>query len=170
MKTKKTKGHKAKVINLVLLCCKQQMLSVKIFCSKIISGEKPFVCTWENCDRKFARSDELSRHKRAHTGEKKFVCPLCDRGFIRSDHLSKHISRHSSNSKQKSKSDKAAGASVVVSKVITEVTETVSVPPPVAMAIRKVHIPDSGPDNYDMDEMSWSAEALCKDLPQAVVD
>ena len=57
-------------------------------------GEKPFICSFDYCQKKFARSDELSRHKRTHTGEKKFVCPVCDRRFMRSDHLSKHIKRH----------------------------------------------------------------------------
>lgn len=58
------------------------------------SGEKPFPCTWENCDRRFARSDELARHRRTHTGEKRFACPLCGRRFMRSDHLTKHARRH----------------------------------------------------------------------------
>ena len=58
------------------------------------SGEKPFSCSWDGCDKKFARSDELSRHRRTHTGEKKFVCPVCDRRFMRSDHLTKHARRH----------------------------------------------------------------------------
>ena len=40
------------------------------------------------------RSDELSRHKRVHSGVKKFVCRFCDKAFMRSDHLSKHESRH----------------------------------------------------------------------------
>lgn len=57
-------------------------------------GEKPFGCSWAGCGKKFARSDELSRHRRTHTGEKKFVCPACDRRFMRSDHLSKHARRH----------------------------------------------------------------------------
>ncbi|CAG2108649.1 unnamed protein product [Medioppia subpectinata] len=58
------------------------------------SGEKPFVCLWESCGRQFSRSDELSRHKRTHTGEKKFVCSVCERRFMRSDHLTKHVKRH----------------------------------------------------------------------------
>lgn len=58
------------------------------------AGEKPFSCHWEGCDKRFARSDELSRHRRTHTGEKKFVCTVCDRRFMRSDHLTKHARRH----------------------------------------------------------------------------
>ena len=60
----------------------------------VFLGEKPFQCDWEKCDRKFARSDELSRHKRTHTGEKRFVCKVCERKFMRSDHLAKHSRRH----------------------------------------------------------------------------
>lgn len=63
------------------------------------SGEKPFSCSWDGCDKRFARSDELSRHRRTHTGEKKFVCPVCDRRFMRSDHLTKHARRHMTTKK-----------------------------------------------------------------------
>lgn len=63
------------------------------------AGEKPFSCNWEGCEKKFARSDELSRHRRTHTGEKKFVCPVCDRRFMRSDHLTKHARRHMTTKK-----------------------------------------------------------------------
>lgn len=63
------------------------------------AGEKPFQCMWEGCTRKFARSDELSRHKRTHTGEKNFTCPICNRKFMRSDHLSKHKRRHDNGKK-----------------------------------------------------------------------
>ncbi|KTF71228.1 hypothetical protein cypCar_00038884 [Cyprinus carpio] len=59
------------------------------------TGERPFPCTWPDCSKKFARSDELARHYRTHTGEKKFGCPLCDKRFMRSDHLMKHARRHS---------------------------------------------------------------------------
>ncbi len=57
-------------------------------------GEKPFSCSWANCDKTFARSDELSRHRRTHTGEKKHVCSACQKAFMRSDHLAKHQKRH----------------------------------------------------------------------------
>ncbi|KYN07812.1 Krueppel-like factor 5 [Cyphomyrmex costatus] len=58
------------------------------------SREKPYQCTWEGCTWKFARSDELTRHYRKHTGQKPFKCHLCQRSFSRSDHLSLHMKRH----------------------------------------------------------------------------
>ncbi|XP_032704860.1 Krueppel-like factor 8 isoform X2 [Lontra canadensis] len=58
------------------------------------SGEKPYKCTWDGCSWKFARSDELTRHFRKHTGIKPFQCKDCNRSFSRSDHLSLHRRRH----------------------------------------------------------------------------
>lgn len=63
-------------------------------CNFIISGERPFVCSWLFCGKRFTRSDELQRHRRTHTGEKRFQCSECNKKFMRSDHLSKHIKTH----------------------------------------------------------------------------
>lgn len=57
-------------------------------------GEKPYHCDWDGCGWKFARSDELTRHYRKHTGHRPFQCQKCDRAFSRSDHLSLHMKRH----------------------------------------------------------------------------
>ena len=59
-----------------------------------ISGEKPYSCSWEGCEWRFARSDELTRHYRKHTGAKPFKCAHCGRRFSRSDHLALHTKRH----------------------------------------------------------------------------
>lgn len=76
----------AKVTTLPSLC----------FCLFVLTcpGEKPYKCTWDGCTWKFARSDELTRHYRKHTGVKPFKCADCDRSFSRSDHLALHRRRH----------------------------------------------------------------------------
>ena len=58
------------------------------------TGERPFVCSWLFCGKRFSRSDELQRHIRTHTGEKRFECADCGRRFTRSDHLQKHARTH----------------------------------------------------------------------------
>lgn len=60
----------------------------------VFKGEKPYHCSWEGCGWKFARSDELTRHFRKHTGHRPFQCHLCERAFSRSDHLALHMKRH----------------------------------------------------------------------------
>ncbi|XP_035291341.1 early growth response protein 3 isoform X3 [Anguilla anguilla] len=62
--------------------------------SKTPVHERPHACPAENCDRRFSRSDELTRHLRIHTGHKPFQCRICMRSFSRSDHLTTHIRTH----------------------------------------------------------------------------
>ncbi|EAT39420.1 AAEL008774-PA [Aedes aegypti] len=62
--------------------------------SEQVVGEKPYTCQWPECEWRFARSDELTRHYRKHTGAKPFKCIVCERSFARSDHLALHMKRH----------------------------------------------------------------------------
>lgn len=62
--------------------------------SKTPPHERPYACPVESCDRRFSRSDELTRHIRIHTGQKPFQCRICMRNFSRSDHLTTHIRTH----------------------------------------------------------------------------
>ncbi|KAK2142504.1 hypothetical protein LSH36_947g01030 [Paralvinella palmiformis] len=62
--------------------------------SKTPPHERPYACPVEACDRRFSRSDELTRHIRIHTGQKPFQCRICMRSFSRSDHLTTHIRTH----------------------------------------------------------------------------
>ncbi|KAA8586631.1 hypothetical protein FQN60_000467 [Etheostoma spectabile] len=56
--------------------------------------ERPYACPADGCDRRFSRSDELTRHVRVHTGQRPFQCRICMRSFSRSDHLTTHIRTH----------------------------------------------------------------------------
>lgn len=62
--------------------------------SKTPPHERPYACPVESCDRRFSRSDELTRHIRIHTGQKPFQCRICMRSFSRSDHLTTHVRTH----------------------------------------------------------------------------
>lgn len=62
--------------------------------SKTLPHERPYPCPVDTCDRRFSRSDELTRHFRIHTGQKPFPCPICRRSFSRSDHLTTHKRTH----------------------------------------------------------------------------
>ena len=62
--------------------------------SKTPVHERPYACPVNECDRRFSRSDELTRHIRIHTGQKPFQCRICMRTFSRSDHLTTHIRTH----------------------------------------------------------------------------
>lgn len=62
--------------------------------SKTPVHERPYACPVDTCDRRFSRSDELTRHIRIHTGQKPFQCRICMRSFSRSDHLTTHVRTH----------------------------------------------------------------------------
>lgn len=44
--------------------------------SKTPIQDRPHSCPVIDCERKFSRSDELSRHVRIHTGQKPFICEV----------------------------------------------------------------------------------------------
>lgn len=78
------------------------------------TGERPYVCNWSFCGKKFTRSDELQRHRRTHTGEKRFQCSECLKRFMRSDHLSKHLKTHLSSKKSGTSQTQTNGMPTIV--------------------------------------------------------
>ncbi|KAI0073268.1 hypothetical protein K474DRAFT_1666821 [Panus rudis PR-1116 ss-1] len=61
---------------------------------RIHNGHKPFKCAY--CDRAFSESSNLSKHLRTHTGARPYACthPDCNKAFARPDQLARHMTVH----------------------------------------------------------------------------
>ena len=83
-------GYKCKVCQVFYPRKSHMILHVRIH-----TGEKPYVCDYENCGKAFSRPGTLSDHKkRNHEKVFQHVCPICEKRFYgRSDMLT-HIVIH----------------------------------------------------------------------------
>lgn len=65
------------------------------FCS-LISGEKPFKCEFDGCDRRFANSSDRKKHSHVHTSDKPYYCKVrgCDKSYTHPSSLRKHMKVH----------------------------------------------------------------------------
>jgi hypothetical protein len=61
------------------------------------TGEKPFECEVEGCDRRFANSSDRKKHMHVHTTDKPYYCRVrgCDKTYTHPSSLRKHLKVHS---------------------------------------------------------------------------
>ena len=81
------------MLSVALIKCSFNFLQVH---ERAHTGEKPFKCRVENCDKAFATGYGLKSHTRTHTGEKPYKCPHdeCGKAFKTSGDLQKHVRTH----------------------------------------------------------------------------
>ena len=62
----------------------------------IFSGEKPFECEEEGCDRRFANSSDRKKHMHVHSTNKPYYCTAigCDKTYTHPSSLRKHLKIH----------------------------------------------------------------------------
>ena len=66
------------------------LLIMKHFC---FTGEKPFRCEFEGCDRRFANSSDRKKHSHVYTSDKPYNCKVrgCDKSYTHPSSLRKHM-------------------------------------------------------------------------------
>ena len=57
----------------------------------VSTGEKPFQCEFEGCDRRFANSSDRKKHMHVHTSDKPYLCKMCDKSYTHPSSLRKHM-------------------------------------------------------------------------------
>ena len=62
----------------------------------IFVGEKPFICEFEGCGRRFANSSDRKKHSHVHTSDKPYVCKVdgCNKTYTHPSSLRKHMKLH----------------------------------------------------------------------------
>jgi uncharacterized Zn-finger protein len=61
---------------------------------RVHTGEKPFKCNFENCEKTFKAYGHLSDHLKRHYNIKPFTCSSCNSSFSRKNTLKTHMMIH----------------------------------------------------------------------------
>lgn len=90
-----------------------------------MTGEKPFRCEYEGCDRRFANSSDRKKHSHVHATDKPFYCRYdgCDKSYTHPSSLRKHLKMHKINDASSGANVSAVGSNASSSSSKPEVDE-----------------------------------------------
>jgi len=61
---------------------------------RIHTGERPYICPFDNCNKSFRTYGHLSNHLKIHFNIKQYECEICRVKFSRKNSLIKHRMIH----------------------------------------------------------------------------
>jgi len=61
---------------------------------RVHTGDRPYQCTCQGCDKSFKTSSDLNKHTRTHTNVRPFPCPICDKRFTTANTCKIHVRTH----------------------------------------------------------------------------
>ncbi|OTA99713.1 hypothetical protein M426DRAFT_27253 [Hypoxylon sp. CI-4A] len=65
---------------------------------QFISGPDPrdnkWTCTFEDCNKKFGRKENIKSHVQTHLNDRQYKCPTCNKCFVRQHDLKRHAKIH----------------------------------------------------------------------------
>lgn len=63
-----------------------------------IQGPDPrdnkWICTFEDCNKKFGRKENIKSHVQTHLNDRQYQCPTCNKCFVRQHDLKRHAKIH----------------------------------------------------------------------------
>ena len=62
---------------------------------KLKHSEKKLICSFPNCNKRFAVHWALRAHLCIHSDSRRFICSVCDKGFHQKINLTRHSVIHS---------------------------------------------------------------------------
>ncbi|KAH8668638.1 hypothetical protein BX600DRAFT_261185 [Xylariales sp. PMI_506] len=65
---------------------------------QFIQGPEPrdnkWVCTFEDCNKRFGRKENIKSHVQTHLNDRQYKCPTCNKCFVRQHDLKRHAKIH----------------------------------------------------------------------------